>query len=98
MNCPRRDAQCEVKPRTSNKFISCRPSTKEKETSIKRNELPEDEELANCRRGLDAAVDRIDELQSMLNEAEVALAAFRRVFKYIIINKILMDHNFCKNK
>uniref|UniRef100_A0A914Y168 GRIP domain-containing protein n=1 Tax=Panagrolaimus superbus TaxID=310955 RepID=A0A914Y168_9BILA len=39
VNVPRRDAQCDARPKTNSKYVSCKPNVKEKETQIFKGEL-----------------------------------------------------------
>uniref|UniRef100_A0A914GY71 GRIP domain-containing protein n=1 Tax=Globodera rostochiensis TaxID=31243 RepID=A0A914GY71_GLORO len=39
LNCPRRDAQCDVRPRTNNKYVICRPNNHDKEVEADLKDL-----------------------------------------------------------
>ena len=67
INCPKRDAQCEVHPRTSNKYVSCRPNQRDQECGAElRDEEMEElkfqvENLTNARELLLAEMSQLEE-------------------------------------
>ncbi|KAI1716332.1 hypothetical protein DdX_07379 [Ditylenchus destructor] len=68
LNCPRRDAQCDARPKTTNKYVACKPNHRHKPTTIEKGDFV-DEVLENCRLDLAKARNRIENLQIKLWES-----------------------------
>uniref|UniRef100_A0A7E4V789 CAP-Gly domain-containing protein n=1 Tax=Panagrellus redivivus TaxID=6233 RepID=A0A7E4V789_PANRE len=70
LNVPRRDAQCDARPKVMSKYVSCKPNTREKETFIEKGDLFDEteERLRLVQAELSVARRQVQVLQGKLFE------------------------------